>query len=87
MVMVELLCTCIQAGEALRTEHQKKSVLLRSQEAKGEDPNVIERTRAVIKRLHSEMLVSYQGVESITAAIKKARDQELYPQLMELSEG
>ena len=51
-------------------------MLLRSQEVKGEDPNVIERTRAVIKRLHSEILVSYQGVESITAAVKKARDEE-----------
>eukprot|EP00250_Pteridium_aquilinum_P007951 c17550_g1_i1 orf=131-2272(-) len=77
----------VKAGEALRSEHQKKCTLLRQQEAKGEDANVVDKTRAAIKRLHSLILVSSQGVDSTTAAVKKMRDEELYPQLVDLSQG
>lgn len=77
----------VESGEMLRGDHQKKCMLLRQQEAKGEDANVIDKTRGSIKTLHSLILVSLQGVNSTMSAVQKMRDEELYPQLVELSHG
>lgn len=71
----------------MRSDHQKKCTLLRQQEAKGEEASVIDKTRGAIKSLHSLILVSLQGVKSTIVAVQKMRDEELYPQLVELSQG
>ncbi|KAI5074728.1 hypothetical protein GOP47_0010689 [Adiantum capillus-veneris] len=77
----------VKAAESLRSEYQKKCYLLRQQEAKGEDASIVDKTRSAMKRDHSQMLVACQGIESTSAAIRKVRDEELYPQLVELSQG
>ncbi|MCO5579254.1 hypothetical protein L7F22_033108 [Adiantum nelumboides] len=77
----------VKAAESLRTEYQKKCNLLRQQEVKGEEESIVDKTRSAMKRDHSQMLVACQGIESTSAAIRKVRDEELYPQLVELSQG
>ncbi|KAH7372814.1 hypothetical protein KP509_17G022700 [Ceratopteris richardii] len=77
----------VKIAEDLRSEYQKKCNQLRQQEVKGEDANVVERTRSAMKHDHSQLLVACQGIESTSAAIRKVRDEELYPQLLELSKG
>jgi len=48
---------------------------------------VIDKTRAVVKDLHSRIRVAIYSVDSISKRIEKMRDEELYPQLLELTEG
>jgi hypothetical protein len=48
---------------------------------------VIDKTRAVVKDLHSRITVAIYSVDSISKRIEKMRDEELYPQLLELTEG
>lgn len=77
----------IKLVDSLCKERDKKCSLLRRQETRGDDDNVIDRTRAHIKRLHSLISVSYQGVNSTLEAIEDLRDDELHPQLVGLIEG
>lgn len=48
---------------------------------------MIDKTRAVVKDLHSRIRVAIYSVDSISKRIEKMRDEELYPQLLELTEG
>lgn len=77
----------VKVVESLRVEREKKCSILRHQETRGEDAIEIDKTRAEIKRLHSLILVSYQGVDSTIEAIEDLRDDELHPQLVCLIEG
>jgi hypothetical protein len=75
-----------QEAEALRIEFEKKCAVYRNQDARGEDQQVIDRTRANIKMLQTRMAVAVEAVESAAAAVQRLRDDELYPQLLELLE-
>lgn len=77
----------VRCRESTKREHDKKVVLLRKQELKGEDELKIEKTKAAIKRLQSQIMVAFQAVDTTSAAILKLREDELYPQLVELSKG
>lgn len=77
----------VRCRESAKKEHDKKVVLLRKQELKGEDELKVEKTKAAIKRLQSQIMVAFQAVDTTSAAILKLRETELYPQLMELSKG
>lgn len=68
-------------------ELAKKVVQLRHQEARGEDPLAIEKTRALIKSLQTRVMVAFQAVDGALAKIQELRDEELYPQLLELLDG
>jgi hypothetical protein len=48
---------------------------------------VIDKTRAVVKDLHSQIRVAIHSVDSISKRIEKIRDEELQPQLVELIQG
>ena len=48
---------------------------------------VIDKTRATVKDLHSQVRVAIQVVDSISRRIEKLRDEELQPQLLELIQG
>jgi hypothetical protein len=48
---------------------------------------VIDKTRAVVKDLHSRIRVAIHSVDSISKRIEKIRDEELQPQLLELIQG
>lgn len=77
----------VKLMEKLRCERQKKCSLLRRQEMRADDANAIDKTRAHIKKLHSLLLVSYQGVDSTIEAIEDLRDDDLQPQLVAMIEG
>lgn len=55
--------------------------------AKDYSSHVIDKTRAVVKDLHSRIRVAIHSVDSISKRIEKMRDEELHPQLVELTQG
>lgn len=77
----------VKAGERLRITYDKKCALLRHQDAKGEDHQLVDKTRAAIKSLHTGIKVSIQAIDSVSKRIHKLRDEELQPQLVELIQG
>lgn len=76
-----------QEAEAIRIELERKYHLFRNQDAKNEDQTNIDKTRASIKSLQSRMAVAIQAVDSAAHQVQKLKDEELYPQLLELLEG
>ena len=64
-----------------------KCKILRQLESKGESSQKIDKTRAVVKDLHSRIRVAIHRIESISKRIEDLRDTELQPQLEELIEG
>ncbi|MBA0827070.1 hypothetical protein Goarm_011873 [Gossypium armourianum] len=61
--------------------------MLRQLESRAESPSKIDKTRAVVKDLHSRIRVAIQRIHSISKRIEDLRDNELQPQLEELIEG
>lgn len=76
-----------QASESIRKEYDHKCDQLRHQFAKDLSPQTIDRTRAVVKDLHSRIRVALHAVDSISKRIEKMRDEELFPQIIELIQG
>lgn len=64
-----------------------KCKLLREQESRCEGQNKIDKTRAVVKDLHSRIRVAIHRIDSVSRRIEELRDKELQPQLEELIEG
>ncbi|KAH9306742.1 hypothetical protein KI387_011146, partial [Taxus chinensis] len=77
----------VKDGERLRLTYEKKCMQLRNQDAKGEDFQVVDKTRATIKNLHTRIKVSIHAVDSISKRIQKLSSEELQPQLAELIRG
>ncbi|KAG6548517.1 hypothetical protein Mapa_010005 [Marchantia paleacea] len=77
----------VKSAEVIRVDLEKNFTRLRNQDAKGDDPLAIDKTRAAIKVLHTRFLVALQAVDTANSAVHKIRDEELYPQLLELLEG
>jgi hypothetical protein len=71
----------------VRKTYDEKCNLLRRQFARGLNAQVIDKTRAVVKDLHSRVSVAIQAVDAISKRIEKIRDEELQPQLVELIQG
>lgn len=61
--------------------------MLRQLESRAESSSKIDKTRAVVKDLHSRIRVAIQRIHSISKRIEDLRDNELQPQLEELIEG
>lgn len=61
--------------------------MFRNLDAKNEDHTVIDKTRYTIKGLQTRMVVAIQAVDSASQQVQKLRDEELYPQLVELLNG
>ena len=80
-------CLSNQEAEALRVDLERKYALFRNQDAKNEDQTIIDKTRSTIKALQTRMVVAIQAVDSAAQQVQKIRDEELYPQLLELLEG
>jgi len=74
----------VKEEEVLRVELEKKYALFARQEKKGEEPTIMERTRANIKNLQTRKHVASQAVDAAVVNIQRLRDEELYPQLLEL---
>ncbi|KAI4335385.1 hypothetical protein L6164_014031 [Bauhinia variegata] len=77
----------VKSGERVRIAYEKKCLQLKNQDVKGEDPSSVDKTRATIRDLHTQITVSMHTVESISARIEALRDEELHPQLLELVQG
>ncbi|XP_059642681.1 protein ALTERED PHOSPHATE STARVATION RESPONSE 1 [Cornus florida] len=77
----------VKASESVRKEYDGKCDQLRQQFAKDLSAQVIDKTRAVAKDLHSQVGVALHAVDSISKRIEKMRDEELQPQLVELIQG
>lgn len=60
---------------------------LRSHDLNGDEPSVIDKTRAAIRDLQTRLKVSINSMEYVSSRIETLRDEELYPQLMELIRG
>ncbi|XWS44899.1 hypothetical protein CRYUN_Cryun15aG0089400 [Craigia yunnanensis] len=77
----------VKASESIRKEYDRKCDQLRHQFAKDLSTQVIDKTRAVVKDLHSRIKVALHSVNTISKRIEKMRDEELQPQLVELIQG
>ncbi|KAL5549355.1 hypothetical protein UlMin_004586 [Ulmus minor] len=77
----------VKSGEKVRIAYEKKCNQLRNQDVKGDDPSSVEKTRVVIRDLHTQIKVSIHSVEAISKRIETLRDEELQPQLLELVTG
>lgn len=77
----------VKASESIRKVYDRKCNKLRHQFAKDQSAQVIDKTRAVVKDLHSRIRVAIYAVDSISRRIEKLRDEELLPQLVELTQG
>ncbi|KAG0446637.1 hypothetical protein HPP92_028721 [Vanilla planifolia] len=74
----------VKASGAIRREYDLKCRLLRLQDSRAESPYKIDKTRAVVKDLHSRIGVAIHRIDSISKSIEELRDKELQPQLEEL---
>lgn len=54
---------------------------------KGDDPSSVDKTRATLRDLDTQIKVSIHSVEAISKRIETLRDEELEPQLQELVQG
>ncbi|XVF20196.1 hypothetical protein REPUB_Repub11eG0177100 [Reevesia pubescens] len=77
----------VKASEIVRSEYDLKRKILRQLESGVESSNKIDKTRAVVKDLHSRLRVAIYRIHSISKRIEDLRDNELQPQLEELIEG
>ncbi|XP_041002928.1 protein ALTERED PHOSPHATE STARVATION RESPONSE 1 [Juglans microcarpa x Juglans regia] len=77
----------VKASESIRKEYERRCNQLRQQFAKDCSTSVIDKTRAVVKDLHSQIRVAIHSVDLISKRIEKIRDEELQPQLVELIQG
>lgn len=77
----------VKASEMIRREYDSKCRILRQLESKGVSSHRIDKTRAVVKDLHSRIKVAIHRIDSISKRIEELRDKELQPQLEELIEG
>ncbi|XP_027337665.1 nitrate regulatory gene2 protein-like [Abrus precatorius] len=77
----------VKASEFFKKEFDKKCDQLRHQFAKDQGTQVIDKTRSVAKDLHSRIIVAIYSVNLISKRIERMRDEELFPQLLELTQG
>uniref|UniRef100_A0A1J3JFB2 DUF632 domain-containing protein n=1 Tax=Noccaea caerulescens TaxID=107243 RepID=A0A1J3JFB2_NOCCA len=77
----------VKSGERVRRAYEKKCMHLRNQDVKGDDPFSVDKTRATLRDLDTQIKVSIHSIESISKRIETLRDQELLPQLLELVQG
>lgn len=77
----------VKASEMIRREYDSKCRILRQLESKGVSSHKIDKTRAVVKDLHSRIKVAIHRIDSISKRIEELRDKELQPQLEDLIEG
>ncbi|XP_062007024.1 protein ALTERED PHOSPHATE STARVATION RESPONSE 1 [Rosa rugosa] len=77
----------VKASESIRKVYDVKCDQLRNQFAKDCSSQIIDKTRATVKDLHSRIRVALHAVDSISKRIEKMRDDELLPQLLELNQG
>jgi hypothetical protein len=84
---LSLIFLCLQAGELMKIEYQKKIASLNKQKKRGRNSEALEKTKAAVKYLHTRYMVDFQAMDSTSSEIQRLRDEQLYPNLVELVEG
>jgi hypothetical protein len=84
-----MLCCFLlqQSGTRVRLAYEKKCLQLKNHDIKGEEPSSVDKIRATIRDLRTQITVSIHSVEAISKRIETLRDEELHPQLLELVLG
>ncbi|CAN8247042.1 unnamed protein product [Cochlearia groenlandica] len=77
----------VKGSQTVRREYDEKCRVLRELESEGKGSKIIDKTRSVVKDLHSRIRVAIHRIDSISRRIEELRDRELQPQLEELIEG
>ncbi|XP_027368759.1 nitrate regulatory gene2 protein-like [Abrus precatorius] len=77
----------VKSGERVRIAYEKKCQQLRNHDVNGEEPSYVDKTRATIRDLQTQLTVSIHSVEAISRRIETLRDEELHPQLHQLMQG
>ncbi|XP_010510817.1 PREDICTED: uncharacterized protein LOC104787023 isoform X2 [Camelina sativa] len=77
----------VKGSQTVRREYDEKCRILRELESEGKGSQRTDKTRAVVKDLHSRIRVAIHRIDSISRRIEELRDKELQPQLEELIEG
>ncbi|RID53937.1 hypothetical protein BRARA_G01298 [Brassica rapa] len=77
----------VKGSQAVRREYDDKCKILRELESEGKGSKIIDKTRSVVKDLHSRIRVAIHRIDSISRRIEELRDNELQPQLEELIQG
>lgn len=71
----------------MRKIYERKCSQFSNKDARGDVSGSVDKTKAEVSNLYSRILVTMQSADSISKIIKKVRDQELQPQLLELLHG
>ncbi|WCJ32655.1 hypothetical protein M5689_014065 [Euphorbia peplus] len=77
----------VKEAESIKIEHEKKVGLVRKLEVKRGDYVKTEKTKKEVEKLESQMTVAAQGIETTSTEIIKLRENELFPQLVDLVKG
>ncbi|XP_030526148.1 protein ALTERED PHOSPHATE STARVATION RESPONSE 1 [Rhodamnia argentea] len=77
----------VKAGELLKYAYQKKIAALNKQKDRGTHSESLEKTKAAVSHLHTRYIVDMQSMDSTVSEIKRLRDEQLYPKLVQLVDG
>ncbi|KAF8027545.1 hypothetical protein BT93_E0449 [Corymbia citriodora subsp. variegata] len=77
----------VKAGELLKYEYQKKVAALNKQKNRGKHSESLEKTKAAVSHLHTRYIVDMQSMDSTVLEIRRLRDDQLYPKLVQLVDG
>ena len=67
--------------------YQKKIATLNKQKKHSTNSEALEKTKAAVSHLHTRYIVDMQSMDSTVLEIKRLRDEQLYPKLVQLIDG
>lgn len=71
----------------MKYDYQRKIAALNKQKNRGTHSESLEKTKAAVSHLHTRYIVDMQSMDSTVLEIKRLRDEQLYPKLVQLVEG
>ncbi|XP_058099113.1 protein ALTERED PHOSPHATE STARVATION RESPONSE 1 [Magnolia sinica] len=77
----------VKEEEITKCRLERKTILLQKQEARDQEWMKVERTRSCVENLQTEIMSLQESIDRTRSSILKLRDEELQPQLVELSFG
>ncbi|CAL0307004.1 unnamed protein product [Lupinus luteus] len=77
----------VKSGERVRIAYVKKCQQFKNHNVKGGDPSSVDKTKAAIRDLHTQITVSIHSIEAISKRIETLRDEEMHLQLLDLVQG
>lgn len=71
----------------MRVIQERRRRQLRRMNERGSEAHKVERTRTLIRNLSTKIRIAINFVDSVSTKINKLRDEELWPQIVELLQG